>query len=119
MSVVLDTAAQLLLKTGASKVIASSAVFGFAGLHSGWVWLGMVTLVASLAIWLYSLRYVPLNIASNLTATVHVLVPLSCWWLLHENISPGRWLGIAMVITGVFIVVRPARQAEEKMEGRL
>jgi len=115
MSVVLDATAQLLLKMGAVHSISNTALLGISGLRSGWVWLGMLAMVVSLGTWLYSLRYVPLNIASNLTGTVHVLVPLSCWLLLGERISEGRWTGIALVIVGVYIIVRPVRQVEERL----
>ena len=119
VSVVLDAAAQVLLKIGANNAVASTAWLGISGLRSGWVWLGMLAMVLSMGTWLYSLRFVPLNVASNLTGTVHVLVPLSCWYFLGELINPGRWIGILLVIVGVFIIVRPVRQVEEKMEGRL
>jgi len=115
ISVILDAAAQVFLKMGAGNAVVSTALLGIPGLRSGWVWLGMVTMVLSMVTWLYSLRFVPLNIASNLTGTVHVLVPLSCWYFLGEMISPGRWMGIVLVIAGVYIIVRPVRQVEEKL----
>ncbi len=87
LSVVLDACAQVLLKVGADHSIVHGSVIGVAGLLSGWVWLGMVTMVTSLGSWVYSLRFVPLNIASNLTGSVHVLVPLNCWTVLGEQIQ--------------------------------
>lgn len=118
ISVVLDAAAQVLLKIGADHSITPGS-FGLAGLHSGWVWLGIIALVSSLGSWLYSLRFVPLNIAANLTACVHVLVPLACWFLLGEKISFVRWAGIALVIIGVLLVARPLMKAEQAAEEKL
>lgn len=115
ISVVLDAAAQVLLKVGADRSITPGS-FGLAGLHSGWVWLGIIALVSSLGSWLYSLRFVPLNIAANLTAFVHVLVPLACWLLLGEKISLVRWAGIALVIAGVFMVARPLLKMDQAVE---
>ena len=118
-SVVLDAAAQMFLKIGASQSITTASWLGLSGLASGWIWLGMVTMVTSLGAWIYSLRFVPLNIASNLTGSVHVLVPLSCWYFLRETISPGRWLGITMVIIGVCIIARANMRIEKKLEETL
>jgi drug/metabolite transporter (DMT)-like permease len=118
LSVVLDAAAQVLLKIGADHTLAPGS-FSLACLHSGWVWLGIIALVSSLVSWLYSLRFVRLNIAANLTACVHVLVPLACWFLLGEKISLIRWAGIALVILGVFMVARPLMQSEQAVEEKL
>ena len=119
LSVVLDACAQVLLKIGADHSIAHGSVVGIAGLESGWVWLGIIAMVTSFGSWIYSLRFVPLNIAANLTGIVHVLVPVSCWFFLGEKISPGRWLGILLVIVGVFTIARPLMKVEEEIEERL
>jgi drug/metabolite transporter (DMT)-like permease len=118
ISIVLDAAAQVMLKIAANHS-AGLGGFGLAVLHSGWGWCGILALVSSLGSWLYSLRYVPLNIAANLTAAVHVMVPLACWALLGEKINPLRWAGIALVIAGVYMVARPLMKAEHAAEERL
>jgi len=118
LSIVLDAAAQVLLKIGADHSL-NHGGFGLSGLRSGWVWLGILALISSLGSWLYSLRFVPLNIAANLTGSVHVLVPLACWIFLGEHISFVRWTGITLVIAGVYLVARPLLQAEQKIEERL
>jgi len=46
-------------------------------------------------------------------------VPLSCWYFLRETISPGRWLGITMVIIGVCIIARANMRIEKKLEETL
>ena len=114
ISIVLSAASQLLMKRGADDSVHGS-VLGFAGLGSGWVWLGILAMIVSLVSWLHALRTVPLNIAFNLTGIIHALVPLSCWILLGEAISGRRWLGIALVITGVLVVARPLVTVEEKL----
>ena len=119
LSVVLDACAQVLLKIGSDHAVANGALLGIAGLRSGWVWLGIIAMVTSFASWIYSLRFVPLNIAANLTGATHVLVPLICWTLLGEQIHAKRWLGICLVIAGVFTIARPLMKVEEKMEERL
>ena len=118
-SVVLDAIAQVTLKIGSTAAVRAGSILGIRGLESGWVWIGIVTMVLSFTLWIYSLRYVALNIAANLTGAVHVLVPLICLAWLHEEIDPKRWLGICLVIAGVLTIARPLMQAEVKMEGHL
>jgi multidrug transporter EmrE-like cation transporter len=119
LSVVLDACAQVLLKIGSDHSVAGGSIFGIAGLQSGWVWLGIVAMVTSFGSWIYSLRFVPLGIAANLTGATHVLVPLICWTMMGEQIHAKRWLGICLVIAGVFIIARPLMKVEEEMEERL
>jgi multidrug transporter EmrE-like cation transporter len=119
LSVVLDACAQVLLKIGADHSIMHGSVVGISGLLSGWVWLGIIAMVTSFGSWIYSLRFVPLNIAANLTGVVHVLVPLICWSVIGEQIHARRWLGIALVIAGVYTIARPLMKVEEKMEENL
>ena len=117
-SVVLDAVSQVCLKIGSSEKVQAGALLGIQGLESGWVWIGIILMVTSFALWIYSLRFVALNIAANLTGAVHVIVPLISLCALHEQISARRWLGIGLVIAGVLTIARPLMKAEEKMEGR-
>ncbi len=114
ISIVLSAGAQLLLKRGADDA-EHETVLGFSGLLSGWVWLGIFALIGSLVSWLYALRFIALNVAYNLTGLIHVLVPLSCWMLLDEKISPLRWLGILLVVAGVVVTARPLVRIEGKL----
>ena len=116
LSIVLDACGQVLLKVGADHSVAHNSLVGITALKSWWTWLGIITMVTSFSSWIYSLKFIPLNIAANLTGSVHVLVPLICWTLLGEEIHLQRWLGIATVIVGVCVVARPLMTVEEKME---
>ena len=114
MSILLATAAQLFLKKGADTAV-PGVWMGIEGLRSGWVWMGIGAMVTSLFSWLYSLRFMPLNIAFNLAGLTQVLVPLASWLLLGERIGPVRACGILLVCAGVFIVARPLMRVEEKL----
>jgi len=114
LSLLMQTTAQLCLKLGADKSV-GGIWLGVEALRSGWVWIGILAMVTGLLSWLYGLRYVPLNIAFNLSGLVQVMLPLSCWWLLGEKIGPIRWCGIALVCAGVCVIARPLMQVEEKL----
>ena len=79
------------------------------------VWLAMLLMIVSLISWLYVLRYIPLSIAFPLSRVVDVLVPLSCWIILDENISPRRWSGIALVVIGLILTAKPVARLEERL----
>lgn len=114
LSIILAAAAQLCLKKGADKAV-PELWLGIEGLRSGWVWLGICAMVTGLFSWLYSLRFVPLNIAFTLAGLEQVLVPLGSWLLLGEHIGPTRACGILLVCAGVFTVARPLMHVEEKL----
>jgi drug/metabolite transporter (DMT)-like permease len=109
---------ELLLKAGASASADPSkswSWFGVNALASPLIWLAIVVIVIDLIIWLYILRYIPLSIAFPLSRAVDVLVPISCWLILKEAISPLRWGGIALVIIGLVVVAKPAAELEERI----
>ena len=109
---------ELLQKRGASETANLSQVWSWTGitaLTSPLTWLAMVIMIISLLSWLYVLRYIPLSIAFPLSRVVDILVPLSCWMILGENISTRRWCGIALVIVGLVLTAKPVAQLEEKL----
>lgn len=114
LSILFSAAAQIFLKIGADKSV-TAVWLGVQGLRSGWVWLGIVSMVASLFSWLYCLRFVPLNIAFNLAGLIQVLVPIACWLFLGEHIGLIRGAGILLVCTGVVVIARPLMRVEEKL----
>ena len=118
LCILLGTAAEVLLKKGASMTAdLPSAVpwLGLTGLSSGWTWLSIVFTILSFFAWMAAIRVLPLGVAFPLTNAVQVLVPVSCWWFLGETISPGRWCGIALVIAGLMIVAKPYAKLDARL----
>lgn len=115
--VVFVTASETLLKVGASKTerVAGWEWTGLLALGSIWIWCAIALIVLSFLCWIYVLKYIPLSIAFPLSNMVHVLVPLSCWIFLGEDISPPRWCGIAIVILGLAIVAKSVAKIEEQL----
>ncbi|MGA8657811.1 MAG: hypothetical protein WB586_16825 [Chthoniobacterales bacterium] len=112
ISVALAALAQVFLKLGSSQG-STGFLFNVAALRSPWVWLGIVSILASLASWLYALRFVPLLIAFNLAAATHVVVPLACLIFLGEQVPLVRWVGILSVTLGVVVIAQPVSRIEE------
>jgi drug/metabolite transporter (DMT)-like permease len=115
---VLITAAEVLLKKGASASLSApgeSELLGITALASGTTWLGIFFYTLSFLVWLHVLRLLPLTQAYALASVVHVLVPAAAWLFLGEVISPTRAAGIALVLCGVVLVAAPAAKAEEEL----
>ncbi len=109
---------ELLQKRGASETANLSEVWSWTGitaLASPLTWVAMLIMIVSLLSWLYVLRYIPLSIAFPLSRVVDILVPLSCWFILGEHISPRRWCGIALVVVGLMLTAKPVARLEEKL----
>ena len=111
------TASETLLKVGASKTerIAGWEWTGVTSLTSIWIWCAIVLVILSFLCWIRILKLIPLSIAFPLSNVVHVLVPLSCWIFLSEQISLRRWCGIGIVIIGLAVVAKPVAKIEEKL----
>lgn len=118
LNVVCVVAYELLLKVGASATADPTRTWSWTGvssLVSPFIWSAIVIIILDLVIWLFVLKYIPLSIAFPLSRAVDVLVPISCWLILAEAISPRRWCGIALVIIGLVVVARPAAELEERL----
>jgi undecaprenyl phosphate-alpha-L-ara4N flippase subunit ArnF len=118
VSVICVLVSELLLKRGASETANLSPSWswtGVTGLASPLVWWGIIFVIFSFLSWLYVLKYIPLSVAFPLSRVVDVLVPLCCWLILGEHISPRRWCGIALVVIGLAIVAKPVARLEEKL----
>ena len=118
LSAALVTVGEIFLKIGADQsahILSRWSWLGFNGLSSPWIWLGALSILASLLSWLYALRTVPLNVAYLLSNIVHVTVPVSCWIFLHETISARRGAGIVLVLLGVALVAKPLAKLEDRL----
>ena len=116
------TAAEICLKLGATETAAQPMILpwlGLSGLGSKWVWFGIVLTIVSFVAWIRALREMPLSIAFTCSNVVHVFMPLGCWWILGEAISPKRWLGISLVILGLLVIARPFARLDEKPDEAL
>ncbi len=118
VSTVAVAISELFLKTGADATISLSPEWSWTGLTtlaSPLVWLGIIFTIVSFITWLYAIKHLPLSVAFPASQAIHILVPLSSWLVLGEQISALRWCGIALVLCGLALVARPAAELEEKL----
>jgi multidrug transporter EmrE-like cation transporter len=107
LNAVLSTFAEVLLKIGATQPPATSLpapMFFLSTIFNGWVILGIVAYIGSLSLWLAALPRLPLHLAYGLSSSVHLLVPLACWLVLHEIIPIGRMVGMLFILGGIVML---------------
>lgn len=110
--VLLNAAAQLLLKAGTNAI----GVFEFSReniLPVGWkvasephIITGLVCYVVSVVVWIMALSRVEVSIAYPMLSIGYVVNALAAWYLFGEAVTVMRLTGIGFIIIGVFIVAR-------------
>jgi drug/metabolite transporter (DMT)-like permease len=114
VAVLLGVVGQLLLKMGITQV--GTLAFGsdLAGLiQLGLRVFGNLKVLGGFAVyglsslfWIVVLSKVDLSLAYPMLALNYVLVPLTAWLFLGEQVPTLRWLGAGVVIIGVVIISR-------------
>ena len=110
--VLLNAAAQLLLKAGTNAVGAFE--FSAANLWPvGWklatqppIVAGIGCYVVSVVVWIMALSRVDVSIAYPMLSVGYVVNAIAAWYLFGEALTPARLTGIGIIILGVFIVAR-------------
>ena len=69
-----------------------------------WVAIGIVLLLAFFATYMTALSWADLTYVLPATSLGYVLLALAARFVLHEHVSPLRWLGIALISGGVGFV---------------
>lgn len=112
ISIVTMTAAQLLLKKGLLIVGQSPQSFGellrfFGRAYSNIYVISAVvlTIIAAFA-WMQAASKLEISYIYPFMAASYALVALFSIWMFHENVTVLRWVGIAVVCLGVFLVSR-------------
>ena len=75
-------------------------------LKNPWVLSGIVFLILFFASYLTALSWADLTFVLPATGFGYVIIALLSKFWLHETISPGRWVGIALITLGVGFVTR-------------
>jgi uncharacterized membrane protein len=74
-----------------------------------WVAMGILFLLTFFACYISALSWADLTYVLPATSLAYVLVALIGHFRLHEEISPTRWLGIALIAAGVgFVAAGPS-----------
>jgi multidrug transporter EmrE-like cation transporter len=110
--VMLNAAAQLLLKAGVQPLGALSV-----GLHNllptavkvlmQWpIIAGLACYVVSVGVWIVGLSRVEVSLAYPMLSLGYVVNALAAWWLFGEALGPMRWAGMMLILAGVLVMSR-------------
>lgn len=110
--VLLNAAAQLLLKAGTNAI--GHFTFEWRNLFPiGWqvasephILGGLCCYGFSVVIWIMALSRVPVSMAYPMLSIGYVVNAAAAYWLLGESLSSQRLGGIFVVILGVFLIAR-------------
>lgn len=64
-----------------------------------------ISIVSALAIWFYVLKKFEFSVAYPMTSISFVFGLLAAYFIFHEAVVWTRWLGVAVIILGVILVV--------------
>lgn len=115
LSILFGAVGALLMKIGAGQMgaiqldtVQSALLFMGKIFTNITVLSGMAMYFLSAAIWLYLLTKLEISVVQPILALTYVVTPILAIVFIGENVPAVRWLGIVVIITGVFIVARTA-----------
>ena len=112
LGVLLNAAAQLLLKAGTNAVGRFEFSFdnlipvGMKFAFEPHIAAGITCYVVSLVVWIMALSRVEVSIAYPMLSIGYVANALAAWYFFGEAVSVMRLAGIGVIIIGVYIVAR-------------
>jgi multidrug transporter EmrE-like cation transporter len=110
--VLLNAAAQLLLKAGTNAVghfefsVGNLVPVGMKLGLEPHILGGVACYVVSLVVWIMGLSRVPVSIAYPMLSIGYVVNALAAWYLFGESLTAQKIVGIAFIVAGVFLVTR-------------
>lgn len=113
ISILLNTAASFCLKLGATRLGALSYSENFQQslmrmAFQPYILLGIACYASSLVVWVFVLSKESVSVAYPCTALVYILNALVAYVFLGEVLRPSQWIGLILILLGVFLVVKPS-----------
>ncbi|HEY7647656.1 MAG TPA: EamA family transporter [Methylomirabilota bacterium] len=86
----------------------SERVGGMVGraLSNGWLLLGVALQATFFTLYLTLLSRADVSQVLPMTAVDYIVVALLAYAVLGEAVTPARWMGIVLIVAGVFMVAR-------------
>ena len=106
----LDTTAQLLMKKGLGLIDLNSIsafflhLINFSDPNIFLFWIGLIIYLSNFILWMSILSKIDLSIALPLASSGYILIPIAAIFFLHEVVSPMRWLGLILIVLGIYFV---------------
>lgn len=110
--VLLNAAAQLLLKAGTNRIgeFAFSwenlLPIGLKVVANGPILAGLACYVVSVVVWILALSRVPVSVAYPMLSIGYIVNAFAAWALFGESLAAQKLIGIGFIIIGVWLVAR-------------
>jgi multidrug transporter EmrE-like cation transporter len=115
--VLLNAAAQLMLKAGANRVgpleiqLQNLTLAARELAFSGPIIAGLTCYVLSVVVWIIALTRVEVSLAYPMLSIGYVVNAVAAWMLFGEALTPMRVTGIFVIILGVYLLASSGRGA--------
>ncbi len=83
---------------------------------SPFLWVGLLSVLATFIIWSSLLSKIDLSVAVPVCSFSYILIPLASIFFLHEKVSLFRWSGVLFILLGVVFVSLSASEKERSLE---
>ncbi len=110
--VLLNAAAQLLLKAGTNSIGAFAFTadnlvpVGIKAASNPFIVSGLGCYAVSVVVWIMALSRVEVSLAYPMLSIGYVVNAIAAWYLFGEALGAQRMVGIGTIIVGVFLVAR-------------
>jgi multidrug transporter EmrE-like cation transporter len=110
--VLLNAAAQLLLKAGTNRVgefafaLDNVVPVGMRLAANPFILGGLACYVVSVVVWIMALSRVPVSVAYPMLSVGYIVNAVAAWLLFGESLTAQKLAGIAFIVVGVFLVAR-------------
>jgi drug/metabolite transporter (DMT)-like permease len=81
---------------------------------TGAVWLGIASLLTFFVAYMLALSWADYSFVQPASSLAYGVVALLGYWMLDEKVTPLRWVGIAVICLGVFVVGRTSPRTTEQ-----
>lgn len=112
VGVLLNAAAQLLLKSGTTRIgsfefsLENALPVGMKLLSQWPILAGVTCYVVSVVVWVMALSRVPVSIAYPMLSIGYIVNAFAAYWLFGESLSAQKLVGIGVIVIGVWLVAK-------------
>ncbi|MBC8023983.1 MAG: EamA family transporter [Burkholderiales bacterium] len=112
LGVLLNAAAQLLLKAGTNRIgefafsLDNLAPVGAKIAGSPPILAGLACYGVSVVVWILALSRVPVSVAYPMLSVGYIVNAFAAWVLFGESLGAQKLVGIGFIVIGVYLVAR-------------
>ena len=112
LGVLLNAAAQLLLKAGTNRVgefafsLDNIVPIGAKLVANPPILAGLACYGVSVVVWVLALSRVPVSVAYPMLSVGYIVNAFAAWMLFGESLAAQKLIGIGFIVIGVFLVAR-------------